>query len=121
MSSFPGKPKLLSDENVSKAFVETLNREGFDIMRSPQGASDREVASLASSEKRVLISFDRHFGNALLFPPQDHEGIIFIRINPSSRQTVVSALLKMLGEIEPSQFKGHLFVLSAFGFRKYPK
>ena len=121
MSPSQTRPRLLSDENISKAVVESLKREGFDVARCPSGASDSEVASLALSEKRVLVTFDRHFGNIFLFPPKQYGGIVLIRINPSLRNVVMSTLLKLLIDVKPSEFEGRLFVLSASGFRRYPK
>src|SRR3989338_11465118 len=115
------RPKLLSDENIPNKLVELLTNEGFDVKKAPFSAEDEEVADLAESEGRVILTFDRHFGNILLFPPEKYSGIVFIRIHPPLIKTVFSSLLNLFEKVRPSEFKGKLFTLSSFDFRIFPK
>ena len=115
------RPKLLSDENIPNKLVELLANGGFDVKKAPFSAEDEEVADLAESEGRVILTFDRHFGNILLFPPEKYPGIIFIRIHPPLIKTVFSSLLNLFEKVSPSEFKGKLFTLSSFDFRIFPK
>ncbi len=45
-------------------------------------APDDEIADLAVREERTIITFDKHFGDILRYPPQNLFGIILIRIHP---------------------------------------
>ncbi len=117
----PSKIKILADENIPIKVIESLENNNFDVKRAPKGADDNEIADIANSENRIIITFDRDFGNILLFPPQQYSGIVFIRIRPPLINTVFSALSNLFKLIKPSEFKGKLFVLSAHGFRVYPK
>ncbi len=121
MSFFKNSLLLLFDENVPRKVQELLVRDGFDVKMALTGSGDRELSKAAKSEGRIILTFDRHFGNILLFPPEESSGIIFIRINPPLIKTVYSALLNLFKEVKPSEFRGKLFVLSSFGFRVYPK
>ena len=113
------KLKLLADENIPKLVNEFLESR-FDLKRAPLGSDDGEISAIAKAEGRVILSFDRHFGNILLFPPGEHEGIVFIRIVPPVIKTVTNALSDLFDKVKPSEFKGKLFVLSPFRFRIYP-
>ncbi|MCC6361325.1 MAG: DUF5615 family PIN-like protein [Phycisphaerales bacterium] len=57
--------RLLADENVDHAVVEWLRSRPLDvawIAELDPGASDQSVGALAILEARVLITFDRDFG-----------------------------------------------------------
>jgi len=113
--------KILADENIPIKIIELLEKDNFNIKRVPKGADDQSIAELAKSENRVLLTFDRDFGNILLFPPQQYSGIIFIRIRPPLINTIFSALSNLFKLVKTEEFKGRLFVLSAHSFRIYPK
>lgn len=57
--------KLLADENIPQAVVAQLRQQGHDILwirTDRPGIADDEVLELAQNEKRVLITFDKDFG-----------------------------------------------------------
>ena len=112
---------LYSDENVPDKIARLLESEGFDVKKAPFRSDDEEIAKEASSEGRVILSFDRHFCNILLFPPAEHGGIVFIRIVPPVVETVNSALSELFDKVKPSEFKCKLFVLTPFRFRIFPR
>lgn len=119
--SSSSKPKLYSDENVPDKVIRLLEEGGFDVKKAPFQSEDEEIAEEASSEGRVILSFDRHLGNILLFPPQKYSGIIFIRIRPPLVEAVFSSLMNLFESVKVSEFKGRLFTLTPFGFREFPK
>ena len=119
--SSSSKPRLYSDENVPDKVIRLLEEEGFDVKKAPFRSDDEEIAEEAKSEDRVILSFDRHLGNILLFPPKKYSGIIFIRIRPPLVDTVFSSLINLFKSVKLSEFKGRLFTLTPFGFRAFPK
>jgi predicted nuclease of predicted toxin-antitoxin system len=57
--------RLLADENFPSAGVEALNAAGADIVSvrsAAPGLSDSEVLAWAVREQRVLLTFDKDFG-----------------------------------------------------------
>ena len=118
--SSSSKPRLYSDKNLPDKVVKLLEKEGFDVKKAPFRSDDEEIAKEAKAEDRIILSFDRHFGNILLFPPGKYSGIVFVRIRPPLIDTVFSSLMNLFKSVKPSEFKGKLFVLSSFGFREYP-
>ncbi len=111
------KPKLLSDENIPIKVTELLREEGLDIKEVSLSSTDKQISKLAKEESRVILTFDKHFINRMLFPPKEHPGIIFLDLHPPMIDTVFSSLSKLLKEVKSTEFKGKLFILTSFGFR----
>lgn len=96
--------KLLADENFPMASVQLLVDRKFDVLsisKSYSSISDVEVIRLANSEGRVILTFDRDFGQ-LIF----REGIIpkfgvfYFRLenfSPTQPAQIVMSLLEKQG------------------------
>jgi predicted nuclease of predicted toxin-antitoxin system len=57
--------KLLANENVAAAVVDALRADGHDVVwikEVGQGSTDDVVLALALAEDRVLLTFDKDFG-----------------------------------------------------------
>ncbi len=77
--------KLLANENFPLRSVSYLREKGFDIkaigVESP-GIKDREVMEIAMTEDRLILTFDRDYGELIFrhnFRPQ--QGVIYLRID----------------------------------------
>ena len=92
--------RLLADENIPRLVVEFISSHGHDAMwigKVAPGIRDREVLSLATAEKRTLITFDTDFGELVFrLGVSAPFGIILFRLPPDSplgiAQSIVSAL-----------------------------
>lgn len=113
--------KILCDENIPYKVVELLKSYRFDFTKPPAGTPDLEVAKLAKQHKRILITFDKIFGNIELFPPNHYYGIVLIRIRPPLIETILNALLNLFKIVKVKEFKGKLLTVTAHGFKVYPK
>ena len=77
--------RFLANENFPLDAVETLRQNGHDVVwirvESP-GISDPEVLSRAQAENRILLTFDKDFGElAFRSKLPASVGIILFRIN----------------------------------------
>ncbi|WP_208738476.1 DUF5615 family PIN-like protein [Bradyrhizobium vignae] len=57
--------RFLADENFPGSAVDALRASGHDVIwirASAPGSSDREVLAQASHEQRILLTFDKDFG-----------------------------------------------------------
>ncbi len=78
---------FVADENFPLPSVRALRRLGHDVLsiqESFSGLSDREVLRLAVREQRILLTFDRDFGERIFklhesAPP----GVVLLRFRPS--------------------------------------
>jgi len=113
--------KFLADENIFPAIVRFLREKGFDVKDLREagllGAKDEEIALFALREKRVLVTFDKHFANVLLYPPSKYHGIIVIRIHPPLLTDIMDALDRFLQSFNPANLDRVLVVLERRGFR----
>ncbi len=75
--------KLLANENVAADVVAALRGDGHDvawIKERNRGASDDVVLALALSENRVLLTFDKDFGElAFRLGQTASPGVILLR------------------------------------------
>lgn len=80
--------KILADENVTLDAVDALRRDGHDvgwIRTDAPGLVDEEVLQRAVSENRVLLTFDKDFGEmAFRFGLPATCGIILCRFASTS-------------------------------------
>ena len=94
------QPRFLADENVPLEAVRGLQSDGHDVvpvLTVCHGAPDEEVLALGAAQQRVVITFDRDFGE-LVFrrrlptPP----GIVFLRIHAKSPEYIYRHLARLL-------------------------
>jgi predicted nuclease of predicted toxin-antitoxin system len=92
--------KFLADENFPRPALLVLRAAGRDVRsvaeESP-GFSDEEVAELCEQDQRVLLTFDKDFGE-LVFRRglQAGSAIVLFRLVPQSPEEVPSILHSLL-------------------------
>jgi predicted nuclease of predicted toxin-antitoxin system len=92
--------KILANENVAGQLVGGLRRAGHDvawIAEDAPGTSDSDVVRRASDEDRIVLTFDKDFGELAFragLPPSI--GVILIRVQASSAETLSQFVLAAL-------------------------
>ncbi|HEX5112201.1 MAG TPA: DUF5615 family PIN-like protein [Saprospiraceae bacterium] len=76
--------KLLANENFPKKSTEFLRKKGYDIISIGEdfpGITDSAVLALADHQERVILTFDRDYGE-LIFKHKYRlkYGIIYLRL-----------------------------------------
>ena len=113
---------LLADENVPRGTVGRLRALGCDVASIQEigpGMVDRDVIGLARQEGRILLTFDKDFGELAFRSglPADC-GIVLIRLRESSplkmQERVTSALMAR------DDWRGHFSVIEADRIRMRP-
>lgn len=93
--------RWLANENFPLASIRRLRTNGEDvaaIAEDMSGAPDRDVLARAVNEARIILTFDRDYGE-LIFrikrpaPP----GIAYFRFNPQTPEEPAERLLQLLG------------------------
>ena len=92
--------QLLADENFPGAAVVALRQSGHDVAwvrESRRGISDVEVLAWAAMENRILLTFDKDFGELAFSAklPAD-SGILLFRIRKQSPELVSQKAVEML-------------------------
>jgi predicted nuclease of predicted toxin-antitoxin system len=114
--------KFLADENIPARAVRAVREEGYDlawVAEENQGASDERVLEMARAEERVLITFDRDFGE-LVFRrrAEAFTGVILLRIRPRSAEFVAGVLRTVLESDRP--WERHFSVVTESRVRMVP-
>jgi predicted nuclease of predicted toxin-antitoxin system len=77
--------RFLADENVEPIVVEWLRATGHDVLHmleSDPGASDAVVLERARDDQRVLVTYDRDFGELVFRTGAVTAGVLLLRLSP---------------------------------------
>lgn len=91
---------FLADEGVDKPIVDALRADGFEvayILETHPGSDDDSILTMAESNKLILITMDKDFGELVFRLKRIHSGIVLIRLagySPAEKAAIVSQLLK---------------------------
>lgn len=112
---------LIADENIPGSTVRELRGAGFDalwIAEIGPGSKDEDVLALAVRANRVLITFDRDYGELIFrrgkVPPRN---VIYLRDYPGSAAEFTQALLLLL-KTGIETFEGKFLIVSKHGIRE---
>ena len=116
--------RILANVNVSGEIVQGLRAQGHDIiwMRiEAPGSADSEVLALAQTEKRIIMTFDKDFGElAFRWGLPVTSGIILLRLIASSPIQLQQAVLTALGSRQEQDWVGMFSVVEASRIRVTP-
>jgi predicted nuclease of predicted toxin-antitoxin system len=114
--------RILADENFPGDAVTALRARGHDVLwvrTEAPGMGDREVLARAQVEERIVITFDKDFGElAFRFGLPATSGIILFRLAARSASSVArlaSAVLEMR-----TDWAGHFSVIEEERVRMTP-
>ena len=114
--------RILANENFPGKAVEALRKAGHDVAwvrTDAPGASDRNVLARAQAEERLLLTFDKGFGElAFRFGLVAPSGIVLFRIVPSSAAQVARAAVAALES--RTDWPGHFAVVEEDRIRMTP-
>lgn len=114
--------KFLADECCEISMVNILREQDHDILSIQEeapGISDEELLRIANSEKRIIITEDKDFGELVYRFKKTSFGIILLRFRPEESQYkyfVMSQLAKKHG----SKLKNNLVIVTSEKIRIRP-
>lgn len=93
--------RLVADENCDFSVVIDLRLAGYDVVSITEqmaGADDETVIDFARSERRLLLTEDKDFGQLVFAAARQNSGVILIRYPASARSALSGAVLKLLSD-----------------------
>ena len=114
--------RILANENFPEAAIAALRARGHDVAwvrTDAPGSSDRQVLARAQAEDRILVTFDKDFGELAFYSNLPAScGIVLFRISAPSSAHVANVALSAL-ESRPD-WAGHFSVVEDNRIRMTP-
>jgi predicted nuclease of predicted toxin-antitoxin system len=92
--------KFKLDENMPTALAALLRQEGHDVTdvvgENLAGEEDRPVLKAATTEGRILMSYDLDFADIRHYPPGSHAGIVVFRLRDQRWATLQTPVRRLL-------------------------
>ena len=114
--------KFIADANVETVIVQWLRSIGHDVVWAVElshSFTDSEILNLANQEKRILLTYDRDFGDLVFRRRLATEGVILLRMQ-SPLQTERFSTLKNYWDTLERCLGGHFIVVSDHKIRIRP-
>ena len=112
----------MANENFPAAAVEALRGSGHDVVwirTDAPGSTDRAVLSRAQTEARIVLTFDKGFGElAFRWGLPADAGVVLFRIPPRSPAYVARVAIRVLES--RSDWAGHFTVVEETRLRMTP-
>ena len=107
--------KLIADENISKWTIMKLRNAGYDGLRIqeflPRGTPDARIIKIAIEHKAILITTDDDFGNTILYPPENHFGVIIVKLHQPNRHLITERLMEAISQMDSSKIIHRVFII----------
>ena len=92
--------RFLADENFPKDAVLALQQQGYDVVwirLDAPGSSDQEILTRAQAEERIILTFDKDFGElAFRFGLPATSGIVLFRLSLLKPTSLISIVISVL-------------------------
>jgi predicted nuclease of predicted toxin-antitoxin system len=114
--------RLCANENVPEDCVIQLRQAGHEVSwlrEAAPGSSDADVLIRAWAEKRLLITFDKDFGELVFrHGVKASHGIVLLRIAQTTPRAVAERVTAVLSSRD--DWAGHFTVVDDFAVRMRP-
>ncbi len=94
--------KFLADESCAGPVIFALRQadhDVFSITEVAKGAVDERVMERALSERRVLITEDRDFGELVYARGNQSAGVIFVKFHSRARRAKPAAVVEVVAKL----------------------
>lgn len=104
--------KFLVDVGVGKSIEGWLESNKYDtksVRDINSKASDKEILNLAKSEKRMVITMDKDFGELVYHSKLSHSGVLLLRLEDANANEKIQVIETILQEYS-EKLEGHFCV-----------
>ncbi len=106
---------ILADECVYQITVDCLRSWGFSTITAQEtgltGAKNGEVLAYAQKNNCVFLSRDKDFTDIRIYPPEQFQGIIVLKIPPAHQQNVHNILQQLLAAYSLEELQAKLAIV----------
>lgn len=103
------------DENLHPDVASFMREQGHNVLtvwdEGLRGTSDANLSHACRTEDRVLITLDLDFADIRTYPPQEHPGLIVLRLKSQDRRHVLDALSRIVPLLADEPLSKRLWVV----------
>ena len=92
--------RFLADENFPRPAIGALRKAGWDVFSIAEecpGVPDEDVATLCAGQQRILLTFDKDFGELVFHRGLPAgSGVVLFRITPDSPEEAAEMALALV-------------------------
>ena len=107
--------KILADECIHTDLVKALSDNGLDVVTVSQlglsGKSDEVIFKQAIKSKRILLTFDRGFGDIFRFNISSGQGIVIILPSQMTKEELIALPLAFFKSYQKGKLTGKLVII----------
>ncbi len=118
----PATLQFLVDESTGIAVIRYLRGFGHDVLAVAEAmpkADDLDILARAVSERRILVTNDKDFGELVYRSGQAHHGVLLLRLHDESSANRVRVVKAILEHYE-DQLTSHFIVATESAVRIRP-
>jgi predicted nuclease of predicted toxin-antitoxin system len=112
------------DENLPEELAQLLRHAGWDaatvVEQELGGAEDHRIEEVCDTENRILVTFDRGFGNIRAYVPGDHPGFIVFRLRSQDKPHVLSVAVRLSRALRQHELENQLWIVEESRIRVRP-
>jgi predicted nuclease of predicted toxin-antitoxin system len=121
--SDPGLMRFLADEKFPRPTLESLRKEGHDVVwvrTDCPGLADRRLIERAEADNRLILTLDKDFWQLALRRPDglQHSGVILFRTHPAVPENLQPLVVVMLRA--EREWIGHVSIVTKDGIELIP-
>ncbi len=93
--------RLLVDENLGPAVARWLAQQGHDVVSVfaiARGADDDQILQRAATENRIVLTYDKGFGEMVFRESKPHTGVVLMRLVDRTTANEISKLRRLFEE-----------------------
>lgn len=113
---------ILGDSNIDADIIKWLRTQGHDVLWAvdlPPSMSDADILSIANQQKRIVITYDRDFGDLVFRSRLVTQGIVLLRYRAATQYQRL-ALFKSHWPYIEQHARGNFIVATNDRIRKRP-
>ena len=109
------------DEDLPTDIADMLRAAGYDAetvhAQGHSGLPDDQLWPQVQQEQRMLLTADKGFANAQVYPPGSHAGVVLFRLSRESRAGYVRLAQVLLARVKLEDIAGAIVVVSPDAIR----
>lgn len=109
--------RILLDQNIPPVVCEFVREKkpSWEVRHVNEvglrGAPDDKIFQWAQIGGWVVITYDEDFADARMYPAGSHEGVVRLRVWPTTVENTEAALARLFDSITDEELRGSLVVI----------